>query len=228
MGPLYKSGKSRHKRILELLIHFLLTSIQQLATVGDRWQLHLNMQRNQTCKFLQTQQYLPLPITFKIPKKIDIQLYTKVINLWSYFNSKLRDWSTRCEMNVFLISVSSDACQEHYLTLVENLSSFYNHTEYLSLHANDKFLSWEKGIMCSKMQNIKWRGQERDSNKISKTAAYHSSQNHYHFGNKGLASWAALTWLVRDSHLHLSFLHLEIRSLPEGVSSLSLNLKNSR
>ena len=120
------------------------------------------MQRNQTCKFLQIQQYLPLPVTFKIPKKLRIQLYAKVINLWSYFNSKLRDWSTRCEMNVFLISVSSDACQEHYLTLIENLSSIYNHTGYLYLHTNDNLLSSEKAFMFSKMQNIKWRGQERD------------------------------------------------------------------
>ena len=65
-------------------------------------------------------------------------------------------------VHVFLISVSSDACQEHQLTLVKNLGSFYNHTGYLFIHTNDKFLSSEKIFMCSKMQNIEGRGQERD------------------------------------------------------------------
>ena len=111
----------------------------------------------------------PLPVTFKTPKKIGIHLDTKGINLWSSFNSKLTYWSTRCEIHGFLISVSSDACQEHYLTLVKNLGSFYNHTGYLYPHANVNFLSSEKDFMCSKMQNIKWRGQERDSNIISLT-----------------------------------------------------------
>jgi hypothetical protein len=99
------------------------------------------------------------------PKKIGRHLDTKGIDLWSSFNSKLRYWSTRCQIHSFLMSVSSDACQEHYLTLIKNLGSFYNHTGYLYPHANVNFLTSEKDFMRSKMQNIKCRGQERDSNR---------------------------------------------------------------
>lgn len=102
------------------------------------------------------------PSLSKLQKKIGIHLDAKGIKLCSSFNSKLRDWSTGCKIHFILLSVSSDACQERYLTMVKTLSSFYNHTGYLFLHTNDKFLSPENDFMCSKIQNIKTRGQERD------------------------------------------------------------------
>ena len=133
------------------------------------------MQRDQggpTCKFQQIQQYLQLPVTFKTPKKICIHLDAKVIDLSSYLNFKLRDWSTRQEIlgsfQGFFIGVSiTIGCQEleQHLTLVKNIGSFYNHTEYLFIHTNVKFLSSEKNFFCSKLQNIKVEGQagqERD------------------------------------------------------------------
>ena len=75
----------------------------------------------------------PFPITFKTPKKICIHLDAKLIDVWGNFNCKLRDWSTRHEILIldFFISVSSIACQEHYITLVKTFSFFYNHTGYL-------------------------------------------------------------------------------------------------
>ena len=73
----------------------------------------------------------PFPITFMTPKKIGIHLDAKWIDLWSNFNCKLRDWSTRHKILDFFISVSSIACQEHYIMLVKTSSFLYNHTGYL-------------------------------------------------------------------------------------------------
>ena len=83
---------------------------------------------------------------------------------WFYMCYMLNTW--------FLISVSSEAHEEHYLTIGQkNFSSYYiSHWVLISSYKRQVFEFGKRIFMCPKKQNIKWRGSGAwQNNKILQT-----------------------------------------------------------
>ena len=120
-----------------------------------------DMQRNQTCKIVDIYHFPSLPQLEK--NKACCMMLNKSINLRENLNSKLRDWTTNCEIHDFLLGVSNDAIQERYYTGTKIVGSFYNDAEYSFLFTKITFLNQANDFKCWKVQNIYDRGWEHDN-----------------------------------------------------------------